>query len=559
MTEAKTNQTTTEKQAKDKIINKMASMAIYMDLVTDPIGAVEKWRGALDPDKDIMLKDFADIAAGIETERTEDAKKIASYANEIYTNSVFQYKEAMQLLEGLQLKTEGIAQIIAPYYFVSNDLEPLAKTPLSEAEKKVITALAGQIDDIFTAVIDDLKDRSKQFSGVEKWPPDDCTAKDLYFSYLTIFANEYLNKQGPEPRIIWAQGGAQETITGEAHGETFDRLQMDAEFSELAAGEAAQPRQLELFPLLLPITPKYWVMPNNLFINDLEHGKKPRIIKGKNEYDLSVFGDKSDLTTYIAISYEPDENSGLTIKGPERLTAYERTVFNAIVSLWEARKEERPIITPEMIYKTMPGGGERIPPGQKGAIVKAIKKFQLMHIEIDATDEMHKRKVIGPKESFTLDSYCLLTTHVQRRVRNGQTVHAYRLEAEPIILTYSKAAKQLLTIHAKYLDIRQVKAGKITDKPIKMSEDRQAITNYLLQRIAAMKGDARNKTQKINHNILFETLFRDTGRENQDRYQEKDFRNFCFDVLDYQKAAGFISGYKKITEGRKIAGVEILL
>ena len=541
MAEGKNSQpTNNQRDKKNDIMLNVIQMAIRMDLVEDPIKGVKKWRNAFEDNSDQMINDFLNIADGIETGRTENAQKVADYARESYKNNNFQYKEAMQLLESLQNKE--LSQVITCYFFFFFNMEPFSKEPLSEANKEELITLAGLIDDIVNVVTRDLSNRSGK-----KCPPENISASELFILYANIFYNAYLSKSN--------QKDQQNTK------ETKNTIFLKAEFTETITGSATtEPvRQLEL-PFMPPIMPKYYVMPNNALINDLENRNKLRINFGP--YDLSVFGENSEITSYITISYEQDPDSGITIKGPDRLTAYERTVSNAIVSLWEAALKEgqtKPIISPEMIYRTMPGGGEKLPPGQKGAIVKAINKFRILHIEIDATEEMQKRKVIGPKETYTLDSNYLLFTHAQYKAQNGRTVHAYRIEAEPIILTYSKAAKRLLSIPAKYLDIRQVIAGKITDKPIRMSEDRQAITDYLLRRIAIMKYDAKKKTQEQSRNILFDAVYRIAGQEDKPRDQKKELRNFCFDVLEYQAAAGNIAGYKKIKDGREIAKIEILL
>ena len=565
MTEEKTSQTTNnEQQAEQKysseILNKIYSLAYSMDYLKDPFTTAQKWG--------------VDLYAEFTDHSGDHVEKHKKELFEGWPKWKFRYKEAMQIVEGLALKNKDITQIIVLYYFVNEDANPMDKEPFSADEKEDLIYLAGLVDAFYTAMRQNGQRAQKSGAAISLDLAKFLSNLSVFEVFLEYFEDEdtkpgipagativieftddipiripgnfskAIKDAEPDPKTIFLKAEARETITGTGAAEAI---------------EQPQPRQLEL-PFLPSITPKYWIVPNNALANDLENPNKLRINYGP--YDLSVFGDRSEITSYIAISYDPDPDSGITIKGPDRISAYERTVSNAIVSLWEAALKEgqdKPIISPEMIYRAMPGGGDKLSRGQKSAIVKAINKFRILHIEIDATDEMRKRKAIGPKESFTLDSNYLLTTHAQYRAQNGRTVHAYRIEAEPIILTYSKAAKQLLSIPAKYLDIRQVKAGKITDKPIRMSEDRQAVTDYLLRRIAIMKRDAQNKTQKQSHNILFDEVYRIAGQEDKPRDQKKELRNFCFEVLEYQTAAGNISGYKKLKEGREVAKIEILL
>ena len=64
--------------------------------------------------------------------------------------------------------------------------------------------------------------------------------------------------------------------------------------------------------------------------------------------------------------------------------------------------------------------------------------------------------------------------------------------------------------------------------------------------------------RKQSDTILFATLFKETGTETTNRDRIMDNRNFCFDVLDYWKATGYIKGYKQQTKGRSITGVDII-
>ena len=115
-----------------------------------------------------------------------------------------------------------------------------------------------------------------------------------------------------------------------------------------------------------------------------------------------------------------------------------------------------------------------------------------------------------------------------------------------------------------------------------MTPERQAMTGYIVRRLAVMEYDQnRAKENKRKYDakrrkdpslpekplaafreqsdtILFETLFTETGANTTNRDRQMDNRNFCFDVLDYQKAIGTFKGYTKQTKGRSITGVKIV-
>lgn len=324
---------------------------------------------------------------------------------------------------------------------------------------------------------------------------------------------------------------------------------------------------LEKIPMLQSINPTAHTMPNNALMNALQQKSIIEHPEQAQGWDLPVAnakGRRKEISSFVMATYDPGE-TGVTMTGAN-LTEYERQVSDAVVSLFmEATSATLPpVFTPDMIYRSMPGGSEKASPQQKGAITRTMEKFRRLHITVDATEEMRKRGLIGEKATYKLDAFYLNVTHAEYKAKNGgQVVNAYRVESEPIILTYAKMTNQLLTVPAKYLAIEKVKkaprTGALTasGELITMTAERQAMTGYLLRRIAIMKHDKKNKVQTQSNNILFSTLFRETGNETENRKQAMINRNFCLDVLDYWKATGWIKGYSVQEKGRSITGVTI--
>ena len=330
------------------------------------------------------------------------------------------------------------------------------------------------------------------------------------------------------------------------------------------------------------LTPASHIMPNNALMNILQ--QKPAINAGA--FDLTVAngnGKRGEITNYTIISYEPDE-SGITITDP-KISEYERQVSDAIISLWvEAQKQSAPaIFTTDMIYRAMPGSGDKASPRQRGAITKAIERFRRLHITMDVSEEMRKRGQSGADLKNTMDEpYLMVKRFQQFKVKHSnQRQTGYLLVSEPIMLTYSRMTNQILTIKPRFIEIKKVKGGKISTEPISMTVDRQAMTGYLTRRIAIMKHDyteAKDKLKKYNTrrkkdntlaekklddfrkqspHILFDTVFSETGTATTERTQENRNRDFCFDVLDYWVASGFIAGYQKYKKGKKVVGITI--
>ena len=346
-------------------------------------------------------------------------------------------------------------------------------------------------------------------------------------------------------------------------------------------------------PLLQSIRPAAHTMPNSLLMNSLQIDGAIETTADPQGIRLEIFpakGRKKETATFAMVTYDPGD-SGVTMT-ETKLSEYERQISDAIVSLWiESVKENvPPAFTLDMIYRAMPGGGEKAGPQQRREIFKAIEKFRRLHITIDATEEMRRRKIIGENETFVLDDFFLSASHAKLATKNGtQEVDAYKLNAEPIILTYSKlSGNQLLTVPAKYLAIEKTKINPKTKAPeasgelLAMTPERQAMTGYLLRRIKIMARDRekaqeelraynyrmqRDKTlkekplesfYKKSNVILFDTLFRETSTATDSRTQTSRNRDFCLSVLDFLTASGgLIKGYKLQTQGKKITGVQI--
>lgn len=310
--------------------------------------------------------------------------------------------------------------------------------------------------------------------------------------------------------------------------------------------------------LLYPIKPHSHTMPNNALMNCLQD--KSPINAGA--FDMVVSNEtkrRKEITTYTIIDFNSDD-VGLTFKN-NSLTEYERQVSDAIISLWEQAKKEniQPIFTADMIYRSMPGGGDKASPQQRGAITRTIEKFRCLRIEIDATEEMIKREKIKAGEQFTINNYYLVATEAKYKTKNGgQSVTAYRIDSEPIILQYAKMTNQILTIQSKCITIKKIKNNKISNELISMNANRQAITGYILRQIAWMKYDRRIRNiNPRSSTILFDTLFEKTDTATNSRTVANRNRDFVYSILDYEIAIGYIIGYEKITTGNKIMGVKI--
>ncbi len=330
--------------------------------------------------------------------------------------------------------------------------------------------------------------------------------------------------------------------------------------------------------------PKKHAIPNNYLANELQHG----CIIDAGSLNLPSLGTSQKalkkgklITTSVIAAYQPNED--VTIQG--NYTEYDRQVQNAICSLW-LYGDPCHIVTPAMVYRAMTNNDAVQPsPQQLGAVTRSIEKQWNIFVSIDASAEFEKRGIRGEdgKPIKWKRKQHLLEMHLDD-VKNGKKItKAYTLLSEPLLLTYSRLTKQLLTVKSELLDIKRVDSTGTTHESITNTESRISIKGYLLRRIEVIKHDiqqAKANFQKYgnkvkndpslpkksivdfmqqNHRILFETVFYETGQQNSNRETQRRNRDYAIQCLDYWKAIGHIKDYSIVKgEKNKIRGVLII-
>lgn len=293
----------------------------------------------------------------------------------------------------------------------------------------------------------------------------------------------------------------------------------------------------KMLPTLQSTLPLKHIMSIQKLVTELQHNL---INSGAADIIVANKGKKNEITSYVlATCNEVDSIISLT--------EFDRQVQDAISSLWEHGHKDH-IITPDIVARAMnhKTQTEYISPQYKGAVTKSIEKMRRIHITLDASEEVRKRKAILDEDSnisCKIDDYLLSFKGIEVRA-GGKTVKGYLMQAEPLLLTYAKMTKQLATVDARLLDIKKVsKNGKATTVSIVNTESRTAVKGYLLRRIAVMNNDRTKKTHKQSNIILFDTLFEETGIPQDNN--SANTKKYAFQVLDYFKAMNYIKGYTK--------------
>lgn len=306
----------------------------------------------------------------------------------------------------------------------------------------------------------------------------------------------------------------------------------------------------EILPTLQSKLPLWHTIPVQKLVTELQHNL---INDGATNIVVANKGKKNEITSYVLATY--DEVDGAT-----SLTEFDRQVHDAVSSLWEYGHESR-IITPDMVARAMNHRTEteKVSPQFKGAVTKSIEKMRRIHITLDASEEIKKRKCTLDGErvdTFKVDDYLLSLKGIEVGA-GGKTVKGYLIQTEPLLLTYAKRTKQLSTIPAYLLDIKKVdkKTGKLTTVSATINENRVAVKGYILRRIEIMRNDRENKKPKQSNIILFSTLFEETGIPQDSN--AANTKEFAFTVLDNLKAVTRIKGYTKRKNRKSIDAVII--
>lgn len=378
----------------------------------------------------------------------------------------------------------------------------------------------------------------------------------------------------PSGEIQFAIDGDDQQVQDESSSyETAYGLLFKWILSDKPAPHSA-PKIDELIPQLKSISLKKHTMPNNKLSNEMQHG-----IIGDGPQDLIVSsratrGKPAEITAYTIVTYEGEDG---IVKSTKSLTEYDRQVGDTLVSLW-LYGDSNHIITPEIVFRNLTHRtqSETPSPQQIGAVTRSIEKMRRVHVYVDATEEMKKRGLIEEGQQVIFDDFIINLRAITVKSA-GKTLKAYKMHSEPILLTYSKMTKQLITTSADLLDIKKVdKQGRITPTSIANTEPRIAVKGYLLRRIEVIRNDAEKTAEKQRKEnarakragetpkkikreqeptILFDTLFKETGIDTRDA--KTDTRKYVFQVLDFYKAKGRIKAYKKRVVGRAVTAVTI--
>lgn len=316
----------------------------------------------------------------------------------------------------------------------------------------------------------------------------------------------------------------------------------------------------EIIEHLTSVLPERYVVPNNKLANTLTRGI---IDIGRITLEESRRGAKKLVETTCILTYEGDN---VHLSGRQSFTEYDRNVYNAVSSLY-VYGDQAHVVTPAMVYRAMTGltDSEKPTAGQLAAVTRSLDKMRFIRARIDCTEELKARRITLNSKQINggeIDTY-LLTADAIKVQAGGQTVKAYRIIKTPILYEYAAAVKQVLTLPASVLDIKELNPGGSIGARLPNTESRILIKGYLIRRIEGMKGKNGLNNPVITlydyerNGDTHQGLYSIAGKPDADRKEMQRIREDAEKMLAYWTATGYIKAFEAQTERKKITGYKI--
>ena len=278
-----------------------------------------------------------------------------------------------------------------------------------------------------------------------------------------------------------------------------------------------------------------WITPvdklsNRLYDGSISTGKKIGI-------DVASKRTKKQLLTMVSLDFT---DGAIKIMGKRELTAYDREVHDALVTLYVDGENE--YITPQMIYRAMTGDNNaRLTPKQQESISNSLNKLMYSRLIIDASAEA---KAYG-FDSFKYEGAVIQGEKVTATI-SGNVLEVIHILRQPALYSYASKKNQI-----GRLDI------KLLDSPVNKNEENIILQSYLYRRILAMKGSSLSPT--IVYDTVYKQIDISASSDSALRKKKHKVRETVKNILNYWKQQGFIKGYAENLHGQECYSVTMRL
>ncbi|MBR2207792.1 MAG: hypothetical protein IJ859_03190 [Synergistaceae bacterium] len=232
-------------------------------------------------------------------------------------------------------------------------------------------------------------------------------------------------------------------------------------------------------------------------------------------------GSEKEVNTFVAINFDSNgmAEKGLTIKGTEKLTQFDRIVLDAINTLYFEGHNE--YITTAMVFHVITGDtNRRITPNYTEEINDSLKKLLFTHIVIKANEEA----IMYPElKNFEYHDNIVPGAMVKAKL-NGIEVACIHIRDIPPLYLYANKKNQICKIS---LDLIKLPfAGEKNE-----GKEHMTLLYYLLRRIVALKS--------ISNCIKYDTIYHELGHDNATKQKKLKIRKKVKEILDAWKGSLF--------------------
>lgn len=251
----------------------------------------------------------------------------------------------------------------------------------------------------------------------------------------------------------------------------------------------------------------------------------------------------------VSVDYQGHREQGKDIPESQRLTAYDKEIHNAVISLYDAGNQ---YLSPNIIQNVLSGNKEYVDGSRKSLTVNgrqevltSLIKMMETSIKIDARKE--GRAFNG--EEYQYSGKLLPLGFVKEvSLNNNPVKHCIHLLGSPPLLEYSKVRRQLSSVDVCLL-------GVLTSRVIHV-----VVRNYLLRELQWMRYSHKRK-RVIRYDTLQEYLMNVLfcGKQQDITHQRKRLRANVIKCLEYWVSLDFIKSYSEEKERNIISKVSIVL
>lgn len=292
------------------------------------------------------------------------------------------------------------------------------------------------------------------------------------------------------------------------------------------------------------VFPDQFLTPKDKVSNKLFEGAIAPLVE--TTVNQGGYSSKKDISTLVTLNYD-DLAAVELVNRPKGLTAYDREVADAIISLYVVGNNE--VVTDQMIYRVITGNPDaRLTAQAQEVVQQSVKVLRGTIVNLKASDDLANSYNI---EEIYWEGPLISLETVRAKIK-GKYVNAYKINRMPVLYRYADSLNQVARVPIELLNTSINKTPEVI-----------TLQGYLLRRVVAMKGS------NLSRVILYSTILDNIGLEELthsekaltavQRKKIQKIKDFTLRILDEWKEKTFIIDYKLNYKGntKTLVSVEI--